>query len=125
MSYYTRPKVSMLNVLVLISLITTGARWATAVDKYTWGQVGAIVVTPNGDFFFHLEGYPLLCNSTPTGDGRDWVTVTGGYTTPDGKKELLSLVTSAKLSGRPVQVRGLNNSTPSAWGCHLETVDFL
>ena len=113
-----------LCALVLVGLMATGARWATAADKYTTGLVGTIAVSPNGDFSFHLEGspFPLLCNSA-TGGGSDWVTVTGGYATPDGKKALLSLVTSAKLSGREVLVRGLNNLTAGEWGCRLEGVD--
>jgi hypothetical protein len=119
----TRKKMG-LCALVLVGLVATGARWATAADQYTTGKVGTIVVGPTGDFTFHLEGLPLLCNRAPTGDGRDWVTVTG-YATPDGKKELLTVLMSAKLSGRSVQVRGLNNATPNEWGCRLEGVDFL
>jgi hypothetical protein len=114
-----------LVALALVVLVATSAHWATAVDKYTAGTVGDLVVVPNGDFVFHLEGFPVLCNQTPTGDGREWVTVTGGYTTADGKKALLAIVTSAKLTGRPVQVRGLNNATAGEWGCRLEAVDFL
>jgi VCBS repeat-containing protein len=112
-----------LCTLVLAGLIATGAR-CSAADQLTTGKVGTITVGANGDFLFHLENHPPLCAKVTTRDDQDWITVTD-YATADAKKVLLSILLGAKLSGRSVQVRALNNNTNGELGCRIEAMDLL
>jgi hypothetical protein len=99
---------------------------ASAVDKYTVGKVGAILINSGGDIAFHLEGFPALCGtvSDPGGSGKDWVTITT-YMDEETRRLFHSILTSAKLSGRSIEVRGLNNNTPGEWGCRIERIMIL
>jgi len=131
-----------LCALVLVgwgSLVAT-APWGTAATLYITGKVGDVVVTPNGDFFFNVEPKQKFCNDAPLGStlgGYDWIVVTENptpdgtasgnlipYATPGGKKDMLTLLTIAKLSGRSITVRGVPNYTKGEWGCHLAGLQF-
>jgi hypothetical protein len=118
--------------LLLIGLAQIWTASVTAATQYTTGKVGEILVLPNGDILFYLEGMPQLCQIPAGGnDAKPWIVVTSTptpdnkpYATSDGKKELLTILMSAKLAGRSVTVRSNNNFTQGEWGCHLEGVSF-
>jgi hypothetical protein len=120
----TMLRTAALALTVLMGM-TVGARNASATDKTTTGTVGSIVVG-NKSISFFLTGSPALCNSvTQSGGSTGWVTVNETYFNANSVKNILSLVTAAKLAGHKISVRGLNNTTAGEFGCRTDGIDML
>jgi hypothetical protein len=110
----------ILAALTLCVLFGMPARQAFSADIYdVKGHIATVIVQPSGDFGFVLKENRQLCNGAA---GNTWITVNKNYVPAEGIKNLLSTALSAKLAGRPVEVRAY---TGEEWACRLEELRVL
>jgi hypothetical protein len=82
------------------------------------GKVGDIAVNSQGWLGFHLVGFPKLCNNG-AGNSNDWVQLTTNYMSIDEIKQVLAVVTAAKLSSRMIVIQGQDNFAADEWSCRF------
>jgi hypothetical protein len=108
-------------VAVTAVLFTLKPRPAHAWDGAVTGRVALIGVGGNGAAYFKLENGPVLCGSST--DRTVGLLYSPPQTTIDrqSSEAILSMLVSAKLSGRSVTVYSTNN--PNNWGCIVGFVE--
>lgn len=95
-----------------------------AADAPAPTQVSTVQVLMNGTVIFQLgTGTTTMCSSNASGWSNTWgsITVGSGGVTADGLKGMLSLLTAAKLAGRPVFVWAANG-TAADIGCQVNHI---
>jgi hypothetical protein len=83
------------------------------------GKVSIIQLLGNGEINFWLAGNPDLCATAPNKKVGQ-VRVGFATVTSDGARAILSVLTSAQLSGRNVAVFANNNGP---WGCQVGAIE--
>jgi hypothetical protein len=132
----TRSKLPLAALFItLLGGTTLSSSTASATDRSTKAKVSTFVIANGAPsqapasrpylVSFTLEGSPALC-ATASGNGNTWATLTANYLNPDALKNLLHILTTAKLSGREVMVRAINsNAAPAEWGCRIDGLELL
>jgi hypothetical protein len=132
----TRSKLPLAALFItLLGGTTLSSSTASATDRSTKAKVSTFVIANGAPspaapasrpylVSFTLEGSPALC-ATASGSGNTWATLTANYLNPDALKNLLHILTTAKLSGREVMVRALNSNIAGEWGCRIDGLELL
>lgn len=111
------------GLLFIATLVTAGGSTTADADSATAAPPQVLQVGSNGTFRFKLVGAVPLCSNVAVGDNT-WgdVQMTQGGVTADGYKGIVSLLTAAKLAGRPVKIYASNGGT-TQFGCLVTGVE--
>jgi hypothetical protein len=110
-----------LGVLLLLTALNSSPRIAVAAGQVGVGKVGTIAVNTSGWVSFHLQGFPQLCDSGAGGENK-WAQMTTNYMNLDQIRQILAVLTAAKLASRDVVVYGADNEDnrqPPEWSCRV------
>lgn len=112
-------KLRMGAIALLLSLVPS---WAVAYDGTTEGRIN-VIQYGTGDFFnFTLVGEPRLCSTGSPFSVWGVVGDRAGHS-PEARKQMLSAVTAAYLSGRSVRVY-TDNLLPDG-SCKATVIELL